>query len=43
MSMMTNDKNKITTILEMGTAIGYSAINMALVDKNIKITITYNN
>lgn len=31
-------KNKITTILEIGTAIGYSAINMALIDKNIKIT-----
>ena len=29
--------NDIKTILEIGSAIGYSAINMALVDKNIKI------
>ena len=31
-------KNKIRSILERGTAIGYSAIIMALTDKNIKIT-----
>lgn len=31
------EKNKIKTILEIGSAIGYSAIMMALVDKNIKI------
>lgn len=31
-------KNKIKNILEIGTAIGYSAILMALVDENIKIT-----
>lgn len=31
-------KNKIKSILEIGTAIGYSAIIMALTDKNIKIT-----
>ncbi len=31
-------KHKITKILEIGTAIGYSAINMAQTDKNIKIT-----
>lgn len=31
-------KNKIRSILEIGTAIGYSAIIMALTDKNIKIT-----
>lgn len=30
-------KNDIKTILELGTAIGYSAIQMALLDKNIKI------
>lgn len=30
--------NKIKNILEVGTAIGYSAILMALVDKEIKIT-----
>ena len=30
-------ENKVFSILEIGTAIGYSAINMALVDKNIKI------
>lgn len=31
-------KNNIKNILEIGTAIGYSAIMMALVDKDIKIT-----
>lgn len=31
-------KNNIKSILEIGTAIGYSAIKMALVDKNIKVT-----
>lgn len=31
-------KNKIKSILEIGTAIGYSSIIMALTDKNIKIT-----
>lgn len=31
-------ENNIKTILEIGTAIGYSAIKMALVDKDIKIT-----
>ncbi len=31
-------ENKITDILEIGCAIGYSAINMALVNKEIKIT-----
>ncbi len=30
-------KNNIKKILEIGTAIGYSAIKMALVDENIKI------
>ena len=30
--------NKVKNILEVGTAIGYSAILMALVDKEIKIT-----
>lgn len=30
--------NHIKTILEIGSAIGYSAINMALIDKTIKIT-----
>lgn len=30
-------KNKIRKILEIGTAIGYSAIRMALINKNIKI------
>ena len=30
-------KNKIKKILEIGTAIGYSAINMALVDEDIQI------
>lgn len=31
-------QNKIKTILEIGSAIGYSAIKMALVDKDIKVT-----
>lgn len=31
-------ENKVKKILEVGTAIGYSAINMALIDENIKIT-----
>ena len=31
-------ENNIKNILEIGSAIGYSAINMALVDKSIKIT-----
>lgn len=31
-------ENKVLSILEIGTAIGYSAINMALINKNIKIT-----
>lgn len=31
-------QNNIKTILEIGSAIGYSAIKMALVEKNIKIT-----
>ena len=31
------EKNEIKTILEIGTAIGYSAIRMALVNKNIHI------
>ena len=31
-------ENNIKNILEIGTAIGYSAIKMALVDDNIKIT-----
>ena len=31
-------ENKIKTILEIGTAIGYSAISMALIDTSIKIT-----
>lgn len=31
-------ENNIKTILEIGSAIGYSAIRMALVDKDIKIT-----
>lgn len=30
-------KNNIKTILEIGSAIGYSAINMALVDSDIKV------
>lgn len=32
------EKNNINTILEIGTAIGYSAIRMALVNSNITIT-----
>ncbi len=32
------NKNNIKDILEIGTAIGYTAINMALVDSNIKVT-----
>ena len=31
-------KNNIKSILEIGTAIGYSAIKMALVDNDIKVT-----
>ena len=31
-------KNNIQNILEIGTAIGYSAIRMCLVDNNIKVT-----
>ena len=31
-------KNNIKSVLEIGTAIGYSSIMMALVDKDIKIT-----
>ena len=31
-------KNNIKNILEIGSAIGYSAIKMALVDNNIKVT-----
>lgn len=31
-------KKHVTNILEIGTAIGYSAIKMALVDPNVKIT-----
>ena len=31
-------ENNVKTILEIGSAIGYSAIRMALVDKSIKIT-----
>lgn len=31
-------KNKIKSILEIGTAVGYSSINMALLDKGITIT-----
>ena len=31
-------KNKIETILEIGTAIGYSAISMALINEKIKVT-----
>ena len=30
--------NNIKNILEIGSAIGYSAINMALINKNIKVT-----
>ena len=32
------EENNIETILEIGSAIGYSAIKMALVNKNIKVT-----
>lgn len=32
------EKNNINTILEIGTAIGYSAIKMALINSNITIT-----
>lgn len=32
------EKNEIQTILEIGTAIGYSSIRMALVNENIEIT-----
>ena len=31
-------ENNIINILEIGTAIGYSAINMALINENIKVT-----
>ena len=31
-------ENNVKTILEIGSAIGYSAIRMALVDKDIKVT-----
>jgi len=31
-------KNNVKTILEIGSAIGYSAIRMALVDESIKVT-----
>ena len=31
-------KNNIKNILEIGTAIGYSAIRMCLIDQNIKVT-----
>ena len=31
-------KNNVKTVLEIGSAIGYSAIRMALVDKDIKVT-----
>ena len=31
-------ENNVKTILEIGTAIGYSAINMAKIDSEIKIT-----
>lgn len=31
-------ENNVKTVLEIGSAIGYSAIKMALVDKNIKVT-----
>ena len=31
-------ENNVKTILEIGSAIGYSAIKMALVDKDIKVT-----
>ena len=32
------EKNQIKNILEIGTAIGYSAIKMALVEENIHVT-----
>lgn len=32
------EENNIKTILEIGTAIGYSAINMAKIDSNISVT-----
>lgn len=32
------EENNVKTILEIGSAIGYSAIKMALIDKNITIT-----
>lgn len=31
-------ENKVKTVLEIGSAIGYSAIKMALVDESIKVT-----
>ena len=31
-------ENKLFNILELGSAIGYSAIRMALVDKNVRVT-----
>ena len=31
-------KNKVQNILEIGAAIGYSAIQMALVDQNVRVT-----
>ena len=31
-------ENNITRILEIGSAVGYSAIRMALVNENIKVT-----
>lgn len=31
------EKNNVTKILEIGTAIGYSAINMALVNENVNV------
>ena len=31
-------ENNVQSVLEIGTAIGYSAINMALINKNIQIT-----
>ena len=31
-------ENNFQSVLEIGTAIGYSAINMALINKNIQIT-----
>lgn len=32
------EENNVKTVLEIGSAIGYSAIRMALVDKDIKVT-----